>query len=66
MSRFRKLKIYQKYQPREWGSYAIVPEIRLQGKWLKELGFEIGKEITITQQKNKLTITLIDETNENN
>ncbi|QMU63496.1 MAG: type I addiction module toxin, SymE family [Flavobacteriaceae bacterium] len=61
MSRFRKLKIYQKYQSREWSKYAVVPEIRLEGKWLRELGFEIGKEIEIDQQKNKLTITLTDK-----
>lgn len=58
MNRFRKLKIYQKYQARKWSKYTVVPEIRLEGKWLKELGFEIGKEIKIRQEKNKLTITL--------
>lgn len=63
MSRFRKLKIYEKLQPRQW-KYVPVPEIRLEGKWLKELGFEIGKEIVIKQQKNKLTITLADEEEE--
>ena len=31
---------------------------------LKELGFEIGKEIEIKQQKNKLTITLTDKKEE--
>ena len=64
MSRFRKLKIYQKHQPRDWRRYVVVPEIRLEGKWLKELGFEVGKEIEIKQQKNKLTITLTDKQNE--
>ena len=58
MNNLRKLKIYQKHQPREW-KYIAVPEIRLEGKWLKDLGFEIGKEIEIKQQQNKLTITLI-------
>lgn len=37
MSQFRKLKIYQKHQPREW-KYITVPEIRLEGKWLEQLG----------------------------
>lgn len=63
MDRFRKLKIYQKFQPRERKNITV-PEIRLEGKWLKELGFEIGKEIEIKQQKNKLTITLADQKNE--
>ena len=61
MSQSRKLKIYQKHQPRDWNKYAIVPEIRLAGKWLKALGFEIGKGIEVKQQKNKLTIKLIDK-----
>ncbi len=60
MNLFRKLKIYQKYQPREW-KYIAVPEIRLEGKWLRELGFEIGKEIKVEQKKNKLIITLTDK-----
>ena len=60
MSKSRKLKIYKKFQPREL-KYTPVPEIRLEGKWLKKLGFEIGKEIEIKQQKNKLTITLTDK-----
>ncbi len=46
IGRFRKLKIYQKHQPREW-ECITVPDIRLEGKSLKELGFEIGKEIEI-------------------
>ena len=63
MNKFRKLKIYKKFQAREW-KYIPVPEIRLEGKWLKELGFEIGKEIEIKQQKNKLIITLTDKKEE--
>jgi len=57
MKQIRKLKIYQKFQSRERKNITV-PEIRLEGKWLKELGFEIGKEIEIKQQQNKLTITL--------
>jgi len=60
----RKLKIYQKHQPRDWNKYAVVPEIRLAGKWLRALGFEIGKDIEVKQQKNKLTITLTDKKEE--
>lgn len=63
MDKLRKLKIYKKFQPREW-KYTPVPEIRLEGRWLKELGFEIGKEIEVRQQKNKLTITLTDKKKE--
>ena len=63
MHRFRKLKVYQKFRYRTWDN-TTVPEIRLEGIWLKELGFEIGKDIKIKQQKNRLTITLTDNKNE--
>lgn len=62
MSRLRKLKIYQKFRTRT-RDHTTVPEIRLEGNWLKGLGFEIGKEIEVKQQKNKLTITLSDKKN---
>ena len=54
----RKLKIYKKFRSRTW-DHITVPEIRLGGNWLKAQGFEIGKEIKVEQQKNKLIITLI-------
>ncbi|MEO1030536.1 MAG: SymE family type I addiction module toxin [Bacteroidota bacterium] len=60
MAQYRKLKIYQKHQARE-SAYVRVPEIRLEGYWLKALGFDIGKEIEVKQQKHKLTITLSDK-----
>ena len=60
MSKFRHLKVYQKFRTRTRDN-TTVPEIRLEGNWLKELGFEIGKEIKVAQQKNKLTITLTDK-----
>lgn len=60
MSQFRKLKIYQKFRSRTWDQ-TTVPEIRLEGKWLQALGFEEGKEINVKQQKNKLTITLVEK-----
>jgi len=53
----RKLKIYQKFRYRTQGN-TTVPAIRLEGRWLEKLGFEIGKEIEIKQEKDKLTITL--------
>ncbi|GAA3619816.1 SymE family type I addiction module toxin [Flavivirga jejuensis] len=62
MNKLRKLKVYKKFRIRTW-DYTTIPEIRLEGRWLKKLGFEIGKEIEVKQQKNKLTITLIDKKN---
>jgi toxic protein SymE len=35
-----------------------IPFIRLQGKWLKELGFEIGKKITVKEQQCLLVVAL--------
>ncbi len=53
---FRKLKILSKSQRREY-NYVTVPEIKLEGKWLEKLGFELGGEVMVKQQKGKLTIT---------
>ena len=52
----RKLKILPKFQ-RRTRKYIIVPGIRLEGKWLQNLGFEIGGEVVVEQQKGKLIIT---------
>lgn len=60
MGRFRKLKIYSKFRYRRW-DHTIVPEIRLEGKWLDKLGFKQGQTIIIEQEQNKLTITLDNE-----
>lgn len=58
MPKARKLKIHSKYQSRRWGRGVSIPEIRLEGKWLDELGFKKGQTIIIEQEQNKLTITL--------
>lgn len=62
---YRRLKILSKSQQRR-RHYIAVPEIRLEGKWLAELGFKAGGEVLIKQQKNKLTITLKKEEQANN
>jgi len=53
--KFRKLKVYTKSQRRTW-DYTVVPEIRLQGKWLEKLGFEEGKSIKVLMEQGKLII----------
>ena len=63
MERFRKLKIHSKFQPRRWKNITV-PEIRLEGKWLEELGFREGEQVQIEQQQDKLTITLCREESE--
>lgn len=63
MKKIRKLKIYKKFRYQRW-QHTSVPEIRLEGKWLDKLGFKIGKEVSVKQEKNKLVITLIDKREE--
>ncbi|MBO9613037.1 MAG: SymE family type I addiction module toxin [Dyadobacter sp.] len=53
----RGLTVYSKYLPRVY-KYALIPEIRLCGKWLQEAGFECGDEVTVKCLGNKLEITL--------
>ena len=54
--KYRDLKVYEKYQERK-----VVPEIRLQGKWLQELEFAPGTPITVTCEGGRLVITKKDE-----
>lgn len=60
MMKFRVLKIHRKFRSRTW-DHTTVPEIRLEGKWLEQLGFTIGEEVEVQQQHNKLTIILADK-----
>ncbi|KGM99547.1 type I toxin-antitoxin system SymE family toxin [Clostridium botulinum] len=36
--------------------YKSVPQIRMQGKWLEELGFETGSKINVECEEGKLVI----------
>ena len=63
MATNRKLKILPKYFPRVWQE-AVFPEIRLAGKWLQDMGFTCGKKVDVVYEKNKITITLEEESNE--
>ena len=54
----RQLKVHQKYISRSYYRYVIFPEIRLCGKWLRDLGFDCGKSVTVLHEKNKITITI--------
>ncbi len=42
------------------GCGPAVPVIRLQGKWLLELGYEIGERIVVSVKGKQLTIQLAD------
>lgn len=65
MSKVRILKIYSKFRYRRWGNNYSVPEIRLEGQWLEQLGFEQGNEVLIEQKKKKLIITVKKEKEHN-
>lgn len=54
----RKLKVYEKYLQNSRRG-VIVPQIRLQGVWLKQMGFKPGQTIQVTQNGNSITITLV-------
>ncbi|WP_367182392.1 SymE family type I addiction module toxin [Winogradskyella sp.] len=43
--------IYKLFTSRIRNNEHAVPAIRLEGNWLRELGFDIGKEIEVKQQK---------------
>jgi toxic protein SymE len=53
----RRLKIYTKYRSRRWGS-TTVPQIKLEGLWLEQLGFKKGQEVDVEQTPDKITITV--------
>ncbi|RKD25205.1 Toxin SymE, type I toxin-antitoxin system [Caminicella sporogenes DSM 14501] len=56
----RKLKVYEA----PINSSRNIPCIRLQGKWLKELGFLPGKEMNVKMNKGRILIELIHEAEE--
>lgn len=57
----RQLKIHRKYISRSYSRHVIFPEIRLCGKWLKEIGFTCDKFVTVQHQQNKIVITVNNE-----
>jgi toxic protein SymE len=56
----RKLKVYGKFTNHS-NNKSFVPEIRLSGKWLKELGFKQGQSIIIICEEDKITIQKIND-----
>jgi toxic protein SymE len=51
----KQLKVSSRHQQRQL-NYISVPEIRLMGKWLKQLGFHSGQSVTIIHKQNKILI----------
>ncbi len=53
-----QLKIYRKCFLRPSYKMIMLPEIRLCGKWLHDIGFNCGQAITVQHEKNTIIITL--------
>jgi toxic protein SymE len=53
----KRIKIQPKYISRTWDQIRV-PEIRMCGKWLKEIGFDYNRHIIVECKKNKIIITL--------
>ena len=58
--KFKTYKISESYQNNK-----PVPFIRLKGKWLEELNFNIGEDIIVSKSKNKIIITKPNEEQQN-
>lgn len=59
----RKMKVYEATtvsKGKWWNStkYTTVPQIRLQGLWLEQLGFEPGTELKVECWEGKIIVTL--------
>jgi toxic protein SymE len=67
MSKFkeRHLKIYPKFQQTSRWKSKFVPEIRLCGKWLEDMGFDYGEHVTVRLEGDKLIIEPVGELRKN-
>jgi len=54
----RHLTVYASYR-RNTNKFKVVPELRLKGQWLKNLGYAPGTRVQITHQGNQLIITFL-------
>ena len=64
MKRSRRLRIGEmgaRYNVYHYGTRHSVPQIRLQGKWLREAGFVAGEHVAIVVEAGKLTVLAIRE-----
>ncbi|TMU54970.1 SymE family type I addiction module toxin [Flagellimonas algicola] len=54
----KKIKIQPKHRKRTYDEI-IIPEIRMEGKWLEALGFRLGEYVQVEWVQDKLVITPI-------
>ena len=55
----KELKIYKG----SGRNYTPIPQIIIQGKWLRTLGFFIGDKVTVTQDGNRLIVEKCEDGN---
>jgi toxic protein SymE len=61
----RQLKVYSKFQRTSQWRTKFVPEIKLCGEWLKDLGFDHGEHITVRFEDDRLIIEPVGELRKN-
>ena len=52
----RKLKIYKKYFSRCNHRFIVLPEIRLSGRWLSDMGFKSGEDLLVQNENDRIII----------
>jgi toxic protein SymE len=57
----RHLKIYSKFQRTSQWNARFVPEIRLCGKSLEDMGFDFGDQITVRLENDRLIIEPVEQ-----
>jgi toxic protein SymE len=63
MKRLRRLKIRSKFREHSWGE--TVPVIKLEGRWLENLGFKEGQVVEVEEEEEKITIRVRKGNNHN-
>ncbi|WP_409014323.1 SymE family type I addiction module toxin [Dyadobacter sp. CY326] len=61
----RQLKIYSKFQRSSRWNSKFVPEIRLCGKWLENMGFGSGERIQVRLENDRIIIEPVGELTKN-
>jgi hypothetical protein len=52
----KQIKLQPKHRYLSWGKIKVVPWLGISGVWLEENGFKAGETVSITIEKNQLTI----------
>ena len=58
----RELTVSSRYSVRQFSCGVHVPYIRISGKWLNEVGFDIGQRFTVQREGGRLILKPVSET----